>query len=278
MDMSYLDKFNCIGSYSDAEDKESFRNVFKNILNTVLVKTTVQVNLNDIYGKPTETNVTMFFYEAGTDKLKYMLVHTLNRLGNPDTIFIDPTISYDIVVNTIPAVTKKAVTLVKHTHNIITIPAPQGSLILSSIKSVFSPNFEMRVSPKGDAKTLWNQYYNQQIKYIIGKYDIEILTIPRIYKTIELSEAALTTISIDAPGELDFTFTKPLIAQLFMQDKNGIWLNVFTFSDTQLIGKLLIQPGNYKMVYRTKDMKSSGYTKEKAINISSNKTTTLKVN
>jgi len=278
MDMSYLDKFNCIGSYSDAEDKESFRNVFKNILNTVLVKTTVQVNLNDVYGKPTETNVAMFFYEAGTDKLKYTFVHTLNRLGNPDTIFIDPTISYDIVVNTIPAVSKKAVTLVKHTHNIITIPAPQGSLVLSSVKSVFAPNFEMRVSPKGDAKTLWNQYYNQKIKYITGKYDVEILTIPRIYKTIEVTEAALTTISIDAPGELDFTFTKPLIAQLFMQDKNGIWLNVFTFSDTQLAGKILIQPGNYKMVYRTKDMKSSGYTKEKAISISSNKTTTLKVN
>jgi len=278
MDMSYLDKFNCIGSYSDAEDKESFRNVFKNILNTVLVKTTVQVNLNDVYGKPTETNVAMFFYEAGTDKLKYTIVHTLNRLGNPDTIFIDPTISYDIVVNTIPVVTKKSVTLVKHTHNIITIPAPQGSLVLSSVKTVFSPNFEMRVSPKGDAKTLWNQYYNQQIKYIIGKYDIEILTIPRIYKTIEVTEAALTTISIDAPGELDFLFTKPLIAQLFVQDKNGIWLNVFTFSDTQLTGKILIQPGNYKMVYRTKDMKSSGYTKEKAISISSNKTTTLKVN
>jgi hypothetical protein len=32
-------------------------NVFKNILNTVLVKTTVQVNLNDIKGKPTETVV-----------------------------------------------------------------------------------------------------------------------------------------------------------------------------------------------------------------------------
>ena len=242
------------------------------------MKTTVQVNLNDVYGKPTETNVAMFFYEAGTDKLQYTIVHTLNRLGNPDTIFIDPTISYDIVVNTIPAVTKKAVTLVKHTHNIITIPVPQGSLVLSSVKSVFSPNFEIRVSSKGDTKTLWNQYFNQKIKYITGKYDVEILTIPRIYKTVEVTEAALTTISIDAPGGLDFTFTKPLIAQLFMQDKNGIWLNVFTFSDTQLTGKILIQPGNYKMVYRTKDMKSSGYTKEKAINISSNKTTTLKVN
>ena len=70
MDMSYLDKFSCIGTYSDAEDKESFRNVFKNILNTVLDKTTVQVNLNNVDGKAIETNVTLFFYESGTANLK----------------------------------------------------------------------------------------------------------------------------------------------------------------------------------------------------------------
>lgn len=278
MDMSYLDKFSCIGTYSDAEDKESFRNVFKNILNTVLEKTSVQVNLNDITGKPTETNVTMFFYESGTATLKYTFVHTLNRFGNPDTLYLDPAITYDLKVNTTPTLLKTGITLKKHVHNTINISAPQGFIRLTSIKSNYSPRFEMRVIPKGDSKTLHSQTYNDIYKYLIGTYEVEILTIPRIYKTVEVTQAAVSTISIDAPGELAYTFNKPLVAQLFLQDKSGFWNGVYTFSDSSTAGKILIQPGTYKLVYRTKDMKSSGYTHEKIITITSNKTNTLNIN
>ena len=278
MDMSYLDKFSCIGTYSDAEDKESFRNVFKNILNTVLEKTSVQVNLNDITGKPTEPNVTMFFYEAGTATLKYTFVHTLNRFGNPDTLYLDPAIAYDLKVNTTPTLLKTGITLKKHVHNTINISAPQGFIRLTSMKSNYNPRFEMRVIPKGDSKTLLSQTYNDIYKYLIGTYEVEILTIPRIYKTVEVTQAAVSTISIDAPGELAYTFNKPLIAQLFLQDKTGFWNGVYTFSDSSTAGKILIQPGTYKLVYRTKDMKSSGYTHEKIITITSNKTNTLNIN
>jgi Ca-activated chloride channel family protein len=278
MDMSYLDKFSCIGTYSDAEDKESFRNVFKNILNTVLEKTSVQVNLNDITGKPTETNVTMFFYEAGTANLKYTFVHTLNRFGNPDTLYLDPAIAYDLKVNTTPTLLKAGIILKKHMHNTISVPAPQGFIRLTSMKSNYNPSFEMRVMSKGDSKTLLAQFYNDVYKYLMGTYEVEILTIPRIYKTVEVTQAAVSTISIDAPGELAYTFNKPLIAQLFLQDKVGFWNGIYTFSDSSTAGKILIQPGTYKLVYRTKDMKSSGYTHEKIITISSNKTNTLNIN
>ncbi len=278
MDMSYLDKFSCIGTYSDAEDKESFRNVFKNILNTVLEKTSVQVNLNDITGKPTETNVTMFFYEAGTANLKYTFVHTLNRFGNPDTLYLDPAIAYDLKVNTTPTLLKAGITLKKHVHNTISISAPQGFIRLTSMKSNYNPRFEMRVMPKGDSKTLLSQFYNDIYTYLIGTYEVEVLTIPRIYKTVEVTQSSVSTISIDAPGELAYTFNKPLIAQLFLQDKVGFWNGIYTFSDSSTAGKILIQPGTYKLVYRTKDMKSSGYTHEKIITISSNKTNTLNIN
>jgi Ca-activated chloride channel family protein len=278
MDMSYLDKFSCIGTYSDAEDKESFRNVFKNILNTVLEKTSVQVNLNDITGKPTETNVTLFFYEAGTANLKYTFVHTLNRFGNPDTLYLDPAIAYDLKVNTTPTLLKTGITLKKHVHNTISVSAPQGFIRLTSMKSNFNPRFEMRVMPKGDSKTLLAQFYNDVYKYLTGTYEVEILTIPRIYKTVEVTQSSVSTISIDAPGELAYTFNKPLVAQLFLQDKLGFWNGIYTFSDSSTTGKILIQPGTYKLVYRTKDMKSSGYTHEKIITISSNKTNTLNIN
>ncbi|MCF8268854.1 MAG: hypothetical protein K9I25_02720 [Crocinitomicaceae bacterium] len=122
------------------------------------------------------------------------------------------------------------------------------------------------------------QKYNEIAKYIIGSYEVEIFTIPRIYKTVEVTQSALSTIAIDAPGELVYTFNKPLIAQLFLQNNTSFWNEVYTFSETNTAGKLLIQPGTYKLVYRNKEMKSSGYTHEKIITILSNKTNTLNIN
>jgi Ca-activated chloride channel family protein len=278
MDMSYLDKFNCIGSYTDAEDKESFRNVFKNILNTVLVKTTVQVNLNDINGKPTETNVTLFFYEAGTTKLKYTFVHTLNRLGNPDTLFLDPTLNYDLIVNTIPRISKSSISLKKYVHNTISVSAPQGMLKLTTPNSIYGPSVAMVISKVDDPKTIHHQLMGEINKYVVGTYDVEILTLPRIYKTADVTQSNTETILIDAPGQLDFTFEKPMIAQLFVNNnaKDLVW--VYNFSDRTNTGQLLLQPGSYTIVYRNKEMKSSGYTREKSFTITSNKTNSIKLN
>ena len=76
MDLSYLEKFRCIGQYADAETPESFEKVLHNVVNKALVNTTVQINLNNISKEPKETNVTLFLYKAGTKELKYTFTHT----------------------------------------------------------------------------------------------------------------------------------------------------------------------------------------------------------
>ncbi|HNR85871.1 MAG TPA: VWA domain-containing protein, partial [Taishania sp.] len=92
MDLSYLEKFRCIGEYADAETPESFEKVLQNVVNKALVNTTVQINLNNINKEPKETDVTLFLYKAGTKELKYTFTHTLNRSGLPDTLVMDPAI------------------------------------------------------------------------------------------------------------------------------------------------------------------------------------------
>ena len=238
----------------------------------------MQVNLNDIKGKPTETNVTLFFYEAGTTKLKYTFVHTLNRLGNPDTLFLDPTLNYDLIVNTIPRVFKSSITLKKYVHNTISVSAPQGMLKLTTPNSIYGPSVAMVISKVDDPKTIHHQLMGEINKYVVGTYDVEILTLPRIYKTADVTQSNTETILIDAPGQLDFTFEKPMIAQLFVNNnaKDLVW--VYNFSDRTNTGQLLLQPGSYTIIYRNKEMKSSGYTREKSFTITSNKTNSIKLN
>jgi Ca-activated chloride channel family protein len=275
MDLSYLDKFECIGSYSDAESKEAFSNVLSNVLNKALLNTTVQINLNTVQGKPLETDVSMFLYEAGTQNLKYTFVHTLNRKGLPDTLFLDPKIKYDLKVNTVPAVELKNIAIKPHTHNIIQVDAGQGQLKLTSLKSPSGTKIETRILQNNGAPTLNVQQLNDVQRYLVGSYQLEILTLPRTYREVKIDQSKVTAIDIVAAGQLTYTSGKGLVGQIFYERNPGQWEWVLDLKENQTTGSWNLQPGSYKIVYREKEQRSSAYTKEKKFNIATLNTTNL---
>ncbi len=275
LDLSYLEKFKCIGEYADAETKDAFRSVLKNVVSKALLNTTVQINLNDSYKNPKETDVTMFLYEAGTKNLKYTFVHTINRFGNPDTLIIDPAFKYDLIVNTIPQVSKKNIVLQKNTHNTIVLDAPQGFIKVRFINASKTYPIETRIMQVGKPATLNVQKINRSDKYIVGKYDLEILTLPRCYFTVDVTQSSTVNVDIMAPGLLSYRETNSVIAQIFVIRDDGTIEWVCNLDETVHSGSLQLQPGNYRMVYRPKALKSSTYTLEKDFRILSNKTTTI---
>jgi Ca-activated chloride channel homolog len=275
MDLSYLEQFRCIGTYSEAETKDAFRQVLKTVINKVLYNTTAQINLNDIQGKPVETDVTIFMYEAGTQKLKYTFEHTINRFNNPDTLIIDPGIKYDMTVFTIPIVEKKNITLQKNTHNIIPVDVPQGFIKTRLLNGTRSATIETRVMQHTQQKTLNVQQINTTDKYLVGKYDVEILTLPRIYKSIEVTQSSITNVDIEAPGTLNYKATKTIVGQIFVLGRNDVWEWVCNLDEKIMNGYWNLQPGSYKVVYRQKALKSTSYTSEKEFKIYSNKTVLL---
>jgi Ca-activated chloride channel family protein len=275
MDLSYLEKFACIGTYLDAENRQAFSRVLNFAISKALVNTTTQINLNNSSKQPIETDVTIFCYKAGTKELKYTLVHTLNKKGLPDTIVMDPALKYDILVNTIPQIELKNVILQYNTHNTIVIDAPQGYLIprLTGAQKVFS--IPIRVYQKGKIETLNLQNINTKDKYIVGSYEIEVLTLPRIYKTIEIKQSSTTYLDIDTPGLFTYKTGNSIAAQVFVInfDKSIHW--VCNLDELNLTGTIHLQPGTYKVVYRQKKLRSTTYTSEREFKIVSNKTTTL---
>jgi Ca-activated chloride channel family protein len=275
MDLSYLEKFNCIGEYADAETKDAFRNVLNNVVSKALLNTTVQINLNDISKQPKETDVTLFLYESGTENLKYTFVHTINRFGNPDTLIIDPSIKYDLVVNTLPKIEKKNIVLQRNIHNTISVDAPQGFIKVRYINAAKQYNLEARIMQKDNPTTINVQKVNNTDKYLVGKYDLEILTLPRTNVQVEVSQSSTIHVDIPAPGIFNYRSFNTLVAQLFVFRENGTVEWVCNLDESFRNGSLFLQPGNYKLVYRPKQLKSSAYTVEKIFRINSNKTTTI---
>lgn len=275
MDLSYLENFSCIGEYTDAETRDAFEKVLKNVVNKVLVNTTVQINLNNTSKEPKETDVTLFLYEAGTKNLKYTFTHTLNKVGLPDTLILDPAIKYDLVVNTLPKRELKNISLIKNTHNTIVVDAPQGyiQLRLKNASKVYL--IDSRVMEESKTETINVQPMGSTDKYIVGKYDLEILTLPRTYVTLDVNQSSKSYVDIIAPGFFSYSLTNLISGQVFTINDDGSFSWVCNLSNTDLSGIWQLQPGKYKVVYRQKKEVKTIYTYEKEFRIYSNKTTSL---
>ena len=261
IDLTYLNDFNCIGRFYEASTVESFEKVMKSVISDALNNTTLQIDLNDINGEATETNTTVFFYEAGTKNLKYTFMHTMNYEGNPDTIsIVDHKLKYDVVANTLPRVEVKDVGIVRGRHNHVDLNTPQGSLGIKIKGRTTKRNVSVVVKQKGKCETLNVQDAQDMQRYLVGDYDVEILTLPPIYDSkVKIEQSIYSYISIPGSGTFNFQSYQPIIGQIFLKDPSGeqIWV-VDISSDNRKAYHL--QPGEYRVVYRNKNATSTDYT------------------
>jgi len=262
IDLAYLNDFSCIGRFYEASTLQSFEKVMKSVVSDVLLNTTVQINLNDITSQPTETNTTVFLYEAGTKNLKYTFMHTLNFKGNPDTIsIIDPKLKYDVVANTLPRVEAKGVSIYRGRHNYINLDCPQGMLSVRVKGPSTQPNIKVIVRQGDQSMTLNVQDLKEVQKYIVGPYDIEVLTLPRIYQNgINISQGNYKYIDIPGSGQLKYQAYNPIVGQIFLKTESGDLEWVCDLDTDKTIGYYHLQPGQYRIVYRTASAKSTDYT------------------
>jgi len=107
LDMKFADAFSCMGKFYDVSNEANFKDVLNLVLTEAISQTSVEVDLLTTLKKPTETDVNMTFYDSKTKQAKYNYLHTLNYLGNPDTLILSPSLTYDLMVHTIPPIEKK---------------------------------------------------------------------------------------------------------------------------------------------------------------------------
>lgn len=274
----YKDNFNCVGNYYDATNEETFRTVFNVVISQALNNTTVQVNLLDEKHRASETNVNMTFYDSYSGAIRYNFVHTMNSRGVPDTLLIDPLSTYNIVVNTIPPVRKDSCKMIPGKHNIVGIDCPQGDLLLKFEGTSDYKNLQTIVRKKGDTKTLHVQSFNSSTKYLIGNYDLEVLCLPRLLiNDVNIAQSKTTTVQIPNPGLATFQMQSPGFGSIYVE-KEQVMKWVCNLGETSTKESVLLQPGNYRVVFRPKNSKESVYTIEKTFRITSGSGTSISIN
>ncbi len=275
IDARFADQLDCVGNFFNATEEKAFGEILNVVISNALNNTTTQINLLDSYGKPTETDANMTFYDIKSGMIRYNFYHTLNSKGLPDTLFIDPLYKYNITVHTIPPVYKDNVELVSGKHNTIAIDAPQGYLKLKINGITNYLDLQALVKKQNSNEIIHVQHFNTTEKYLTGKYDLEILTLPRLkLQGIEIKQSHTNTIEVPQPGKLNIFSYQYMRGSIYKLVKGKlVWITEINPEvKTQV---LVMQPGEYRIVYKRKDAIVTLYTSEKKFTITSGGSTNV---
>ena len=274
LDDEWKNNFDCVGRFFNASNESEFTDILNIVISHIVDNTTVQVNLLDQQGDPTESNINLTFYNDFTGVAKYNYIHTLNNYGNPDTMIIDPVLTYKIVAHTIPPVSVDSVIIKPGKHTIIPISTPQGEL---EIKMNSKINYQYIIRLAGVDSTLNIQEINSSETYLIGKYDIELLTLPRKkFYNVEVNQNTKTTYTIDSPGIANIILPAKGYGGIYINKKDSLE-KIYSFRANKLNHRVTLLSGSYKIIFRAKSIKEYIYTKEQNFNIRAGKSELIKI-
>ena len=277
LDVDIKKAFECLGTYYDAPTEKDFETFFDVILKKASGLTKMQVHLLDIAKKPTETNVTMTLINETSSEIIGNYVHTLNNGINTDTFYLDPVNTYKLIVHTIPEVQVAGIQLKPRINNIIKVNTPQGFLQLQTTDGNVFKDVKCIVNKSGNSKTLHVQNIYEKEKYIVGLYDIEVLTIPRTYfVNIEITQSTLTALNVAKPGLLTLILPSVGFGGIYIKQKNSE-----PFLVCNLAGKdkltIQLQPGEYTIVHRPAQTKSMSFSVVKELKVESDKSYNIRM-
>ncbi len=271
MEEQAIPYFGCMGKFYNALDINGFRKALTEIMRQSLARTTVTVELQGANGKPTETNVNMTFVNKVTGKAAYDYVHYRNAKGLTDTLDVDAILTYDLVVNTVPAIRKDNISFSGGKHTTIEVKIPQGDLMIDQKGYMqFAKPLFAKVKKAGSEETLVYHQVSKQERYLIGKYDLEVPTLPitRI-KGIEVKEGKTTTINLPQPGSLNIINRLFGFGSIYLLDKGKAPTWIYNFTENKAQMTLALLPGIYRIVFRTDEAVGSAYTIVKEIEVKS---------
>lgn len=271
--------FECVGKYYLPQNEKDLGQILSNVVSEAVNNTTITVQLLDNQGAPVETDAEMCFTNAKSGKTEYNFYHTMTSDGKPDTFSVDPSVNYNLQVNSEPPVYKKGISLTGAQNNIITLSAPMGYLNVKS--SSLNEYYVQCIVKKASDNNIVNvQSINSTARYLTGSYDVDVLVLPKIsLKNIKIAQDSTVTLQIPQSGDLEISFPNDIIGQLFVRRNNTLeYVMDINGAGTVRRESLNLQPGNYTLIYRRKDSQSSLDTKDSDFSIISGGSENISLN
>jgi Ca-activated chloride channel family protein len=259
-------QFQCMGIYFDATVEKMFKEAVNSIVATSLKKATVQVNLLDEQGMPSESDVYVRFTNRITGHTVLSFIHNIEHFGKPDTIEVDPLVPYDILVQTIPPMKKDSVWIEPGKHTEISFNAAQGFIRINHASG--SP-LDCIIRQHGKGEAIHVQKTGSIEKYLCDHYDVTVLTLPRMNFNDVVVYPGKTTI-LDIPETIQCIIESDglVSGSLFLRQGDELFWVSHLQSDS-LNNEFSLQPGAYRIIYRKQGVSSVTGTRQKDFTVES---------
>ena len=269
----------CLGQYYNAAEVATFRTVMDDVIAKTLSKPTVAVNLTDANGKPVESNVNLTFVNNVTGQPEYNYVHYRDAHGHADVLDIDTLQSYDLIINTVPPVRQANLAITPGKVNVLTYKTPQGTLVLQNPQLSPNPYGTMRaVVRTPDHATVTANSFGSRQKLLAGNYEVEVLTLPRLVRRLIIRQGQETTVTYAAPGTFNITSDLKGYGSIYQlnDDESQTWVYTLPEGGSSKMN-LPMQPGAYRLVFRTATSNASRFTDVRNFSIRSGQTTSVAI-
>ncbi|MBQ1409027.1 MAG: VWA domain-containing protein [Bacteroidales bacterium] len=269
----------CAGKFTYVPDEVLYSETLYNIFRMSEEEAQVVVSLNDETDHLLEAEIPIAFYDSQTGVVKYSTLYSIDGRYTPDTLIVDPLVTYDITLFTKPETHLKRKQFRPGRVNRLNITVEQGSLQLrldGKRVNYQIPQYQILVYRHGTTELVASQLLGEQKDYLSGSYDLELLSTPPLrLEGISVVGSSATDLSIPTPGLANINKSKVISSGAIFAYKEGVLTYVCDLNPNKVNERLLLMPGEYQLVIKPQNSILYSTVRSMRFQIESGQTTNI---
>jgi len=269
----------CAGSVFPVVNEEEYSKTLYDIFRLSGHKAKVVLNMVDATGDLYETEHPVAFYDHRTGVIRQSTIYSVDSKLKPDTLLMDPLVTYDMAVFTHPPLRREAMQFSIDRPNNIDITVSEGTLKVQY--SGQRPQWQQTavdvvVRRAGSGERVAAQEVGETGQYLAGRYDVEVQTLPvTTLRGVEVRGNAATELSVPMPGMLILSKPKGITTGAIFRLRDGQVEFATDLNPSTAGERLLLQPGQYELVLHPQNATKYNKVQTKRFVIESSQTTKI---
>ncbi len=269
----------CAGSVFPVVNEEEYSKTLYDIFRLSGHKAKVVLNMVDATGDLYETEHPVAFYDHRTGVIRQSTIYSVDSKLRPDTLLMDPLVTYDMAVFTHPPLRREAMQFSIDRPNNVDITVSEGTLKVQYVGQ--RPQWQQTavdviVRRAGGGERVAAQEVGETGQYLAGRYDVEVQTLPvTTLRGVEVRGNAATELSVPMPGMLILSKPKGITTGAIFRLRDGQVEFATDLNPSTAGERLLLQPGQYELVLHPQNATKYDKVQTKRFVIESSQTTKI---
>lgn len=256
----------CAGTFSYLPDEADYTEALYDVFRRSEARAPVVVQLLQ-NGAQYETLTPVVFYNHTTQVAQYTTYYASDGIEPLDTLWVDPLVDYDVVIGVQPELRLSEQHFTASEVNRLAVDVDEGTLRLhhATYRTTWPvPQYEVLVYRQGSSELLTTQRMGDLSRLRAGRYDLDILSMPRMHLDGVVVQAGnATDLELPMPGMVNITKPHVLSDGVLFVDRDGVLEEVCRLNPNLATERIVLLPGNYLLL--SKPQEDNKYAASKTV-------------